>query len=112
MERETRKITKDELRLIRKCVSDGNYLLDGVDGKYCDNPITNDKTKVFISFAGIDAVIEMIEYIVADPDYKVFIRSEKYREEPDAWVLKRSGAYMKLFKLYSKEGAVIDVHPY
>lgn len=101
-----RPLTKDELREIRRVVSIGDYCIDGVHN---GEPFANDKTRAFVEREGIDAADELCEYIVANPDTAFFSPAASWREE-DAWVLKRTGYYFKMFRLWSRNRTV-DVHP-
>ena len=125
MTRKTRQMTADELAMVRKAINDSNYKLEGVDTP--EPEYSNQKTAKFVDRYGVDAAIDLAEYIANNPQIAFFSPAHSFMKrngewvwEQDAWVLKRkhpaynSGeekSYLKIFHLWRKDQRTVVVHP-
>lgn len=119
-----RKMTAEELAVLRDAFRRNHILLDGVDTD-SDEQFGNSKTAQFVDADGVDAAFELIEFIIANPEEAYFSPAHdrqrhdgSFAYETDAWILKRwspkygSRAYLKVWHLYSDAYRTADVHPY
>lgn len=123
-----RKMTAEELAVLRDAFRRNAIQLDGVDELSEDERIGNSKTAQFVESEGadgIDAAFDLIEFILTDPEDAYFSpahdrqrRDGSFILEEDAWVLKRwspkyrSRCFLKIWHLYSDATRKADVHPY
>ena len=120
-----RKMTAEELAVLRDAFRRNAIQLDGVDEIDPDAQVGNAKTAQFVESQGVDAAFELIEFIIAAPDEAYFSpahdkqrRDGSFILEEDAWVLKRwspkyrSRCFLKVWHLYSDMLRIADVHPY
>lgn len=121
-----RKMTSEELEVLRNAFKRNDLQLDGVDEEDPDlEREGNTKTAEFVSAYDVDAAFDLIEFILNAPD-EAYFSPAHYRQrrdgslilEDDAWVLKRwspkygSRTYLKVWNLYSDRTRKADVHPY
>lgn len=67
-----RKMTADELAVLRDAFRRNAIQLDGVDEIDPDARIGNTKCAQFVELQGVDAAFELIEFISSNPDEAYF----------------------------------------
>lgn len=111
-----RKMNGTELKTLRIAYSVDDYLLDGAEMEYQRTP-----TQALIDAEGMDAVKEIIEFVLNDPEQRIFVPAHEARRHgeayitDDVWILKRfcakykKTACVKVWHLYSSEHLTIGV---
>lgn len=120
-----RRMTAEELAVLRNACQRNAIMLDGVDSLDPDDVYGNGKTAEFVDATSIDDAMELIEFIITAPDEAFFSPAQDRQRhdgsfgfETDSWVLKRWSpkygcrAYLKVWYLYSDARRTADVHSY
>lgn len=111
-----RKMNAAELKTLRTAFSADDYMLDGAEMENQRTP-----TQALITAEGIDAVKGLVEFVLNDPEQRIFVPSHEAKRHgeayitDDVWILKRwstkykKTACVKVWHLYSSERLTMGV---
>lgn len=89
-----RRMTAEELAVLRNACQRNAIMLDGVDSLDPDDVYGNGKTAEFVDSTSVDDALELIEFIITAPDEAFFSPAQDRQRhdgsfgfETDAWVV-------------------------